>query len=155
MKKILIILSLIALTTTNAMAGDLLKGKKIFKKCAVCHSLEAGKNKIGPHLFDLFGREAGSVEGYKYSKAMRNSGIIWNECTLRKFLLKPGKFVKKTKMKFRGIKSESQRDDLIAFILLGDDRGKFLHIIGPQSGTTLNDDQIKNEGITDLKDSQQ
>ena len=124
MKKILIILSLIvlinailiALITTNAMAADLIKGQKIFKKCAMCHSLEVGKNKIGPHLFDLFGREAGSVEGYKYSKAMKNSGIIWNECTLRKFLLKPSKFVKKTKMKFRGIKSESQRDDLIAFL---------------------------------------
>ena len=98
-----------------ANAGDPVKGKKVFKKCVACHSLKEGKNKIGPSLYKLLGRKAGSVEGYKYSKAMKNSGVVWDEESLDKFLTKPRKFIPKTKMSFRGIKKKSLRDDLISF----------------------------------------
>ena len=99
-----------------ANAADPVNGKKVFKKCAACHSLQQGKNKIGPPLNNLLGRKAGSVEGYKYSKAMKNSSVVWNEESLDKFLTKPRKFIPKTKMSFRGIKKKSLRDDLISFL---------------------------------------
>ena len=112
---IIIGLILIILTVSIANTADLVKGKKVFKKCVACHSLEEGKNKIGPPLNNLLGRKAGSVKGYKYSKAMKNSGVVWNEESLDKFLTKPRKFIPKTKMSFRGIKKKSLRDDLISF----------------------------------------
>ena len=106
---------LIILTVSIANTADTVKGKKVFKKCVACHSLQEGKNKIGPSLYNLLGRKAGSVEGYKYSKAMKNSGVVWDEESLDKFLTKPRKFIPKTKMSFRGIKKKSLRDDLISF----------------------------------------
>ena len=112
---IIIGMILIILTVSIANTADLVKGKKAFKKCVACHSLEEGKNKMGPPLNNLLGRKAGSVKGYKYSKAMKNSGVVWNEESLDKFLTKPRKFIPKTKMSFRGIKKKSLRDDLISF----------------------------------------
>ena len=116
-KYILIIIGmiLIILTVSIAYAADSVKGQKVFKKCVACHSLQEGKNKMGPTLYNLLGRKAGSVEGYKYSKAMKNSGVVWDEESLDKFLTKPRKFIPKTKMSFRGIKKKSLRDDLISF----------------------------------------
>ena len=98
-----------------ANAANPVNGKKVFKKCAACHSLQEGKNKIGPSLHNLLDRKAGSVEGYKYSKAMKNSDVVWDEESLDKFLTKPRKFIKRTKMSFWGIKKKSLRDDLISF----------------------------------------
>jgi cytochrome c len=124
-KMFLIIVGLIAtiLVYSIANAGleirgtaDPVKGKKVFRTCVACHSLQEGKNKMGPPLNNLLGRKAGSVEGYKYSKAMKNSGVVWNEESLDKFLTKPRKFIPKTKMSFRGIKKKSLRDDLISFL---------------------------------------
>ncbi len=101
---------------SGAMAQDAAKGKKVFKKCKACHSLKAGKKKIGPDLAKLFGRKAGTVKGFRYSKAMKNSGITWNEKTLDEYLTKPRKFVKGTKMAFPGLKKKADRDSLIAFL---------------------------------------
>ena len=106
---------IIILTVSIANTADPVKGKKVFKKCVACHSLQEGKKKIGPSLYKLLGRKAGSVEGYKYSKAMKNSDVVWDEESLDKFLTKPRKFIPKTKMSFRGIKKKSLRDDLISF----------------------------------------
>jgi len=96
--------------------GDAAKGKKVFKKCKTCHSFDPGKKKIGPHLTGVVGRKAASVEGYKYSKAMKAADIVWDEATLDEFLKKPKAFVKGTKMTFAGLKKESQRQDLIAYL---------------------------------------
>ena len=117
-KEILIVIGMIIiiLIVSIANAADPVKGKKVFKKCVACHSLEEGKNKMGPPLNNLLGRKAGSVEGYKYSKAMKNSGVVWDEESLDKFITKPRKFIPKTKMSFRGIKKKSLRDDLISFL---------------------------------------
>lgn len=100
----------------GAMAADAGKGKRVFNKCKACHSLTAGKKKIGPHLAGIFGRKAGTVKGYKYSKAMKKSGITWDEKTIDQYLKKPRKMIKKTKMAFPGLKKKKQRDDLIAFL---------------------------------------
>ena len=120
-KYVLIIIGMIIIILTVSIANtdDLVKGKKVFKKCVACHSLQEGKNKIGPSLYNLLGRKAGSVEGYKYSKAMKNSDVVWDEESLDKFLTKPRKFIKKTKMSFRGIKKKSLRDDIISYLKNG------------------------------------
>ena len=107
----------IAFTGQQALAeGDVAAGEKVYKKCKACHSLEAGKNKVGPHLNALFGREAGSVEGYKYSKAMMESGVVWDDESLDKYLAKPKEFIPKTKMAFPGLKKEQQRIDIITYL---------------------------------------
>ena len=116
-KNLLVVIGLIiiVLIFSIANAADPVNGKKVFKKCVACHSLKEGKNKMGPPLNNLLGRKAGSVEGYKYSKAMKNSGIVWDEKSLDEFLTKPRKLIKRTKMSFRGIKKKPLRDDLISF----------------------------------------
>lgn len=96
--------------------GDPTKGEKVYKKCKTCHSLEAGKNKVGPHLNGVIGREAGAVEGFKYSSAMADSGLVWDEETLDLFLAKPKEVVPKTKMAFPGLKKETDRQDVIAYM---------------------------------------
>ncbi len=106
-----------ALMSGAALAGgDAAKGKKVFNKCKACHSLKAGKNKIGPSLNGIIGRAAATVEGYKYSKAMKASGLTWDDETLQKYLTKPKKFIPGTKMAFAGLKKEKQRNDVIAYL---------------------------------------
>ena len=89
-------------------------GKKVFKKCKSCHSFT--KNKLGPSLGNIIDQKAGIVEGFKYSKAMKNSDIIWNACTLDGFLKKPKKYIKGTKMRFAGLKKNSHRAALIEYL---------------------------------------
>ncbi len=97
-------------------AGDIANGKKIARKCTTCHTLKkGGKNRLGPNLFGIFGSSAASVKGYKYSKAMVSSGIIWDEAAFTEFLANPRKFVKGTKMGFSGVKNAKKRADLVAY----------------------------------------
>lgn len=108
--------TLLALTASAFAEGDIKKGKKVFKKCAACHTVKEDKHKLGPSLFGIFGRTAGTVEGVKYSDAMIASGIVWDETNMREFLAKPKEYVKGTSMAFGGIKKEKQMDDLIAYM---------------------------------------
>ena len=99
-----------------AMAGDIEAGAKVFKKCKACHVVDKEKNKTGPHLVNLFGRTAGSLEGYKYSKAMKTSGIVWDEQTLAEYLRAPKKYIKGTKMAFAGLKKDADIENIIAYL---------------------------------------
>ncbi len=96
--------------------GDAAKGKKVFNKCKTCHTFDPGKKKIGPHLKGIIGRKSALVEGYKYSKAMKAADVTWDEETLDEYLKKPKAFIKGTKMTFAGLKKESQRQDVIAYL---------------------------------------
>lgn len=108
--------ALALLASSPTLAGDAEKGKKVYNKCKACHSLEPGKNKIGPSLAGIVGRTAGTVEGYKYSKAMADSGIVWDDANLDAYLTKPKDFMPGNKMTFAGIKKEDQRQDVIAYL---------------------------------------
>ena len=103
--------------SSSAMAGDAALGEKVFKKCKSCHVVDKEKHKTGPHLVNVIGRTAGTAEGYKkYSKAMKNSGIVWDDETLNGYLEKPKKYLKGTRMAFAGLKKEEDRANVIAYL---------------------------------------
>lgn len=107
----------VALTNATAFADEnLAAGEKLFAKCKTCHSLEAGANKVGPSLYGVFGRTAGTDEGFNYSDAMKSSGIVWDETTLDQYLTKPKQMVPGTKMTFPGLKDAEDRAALIAYL---------------------------------------
>lgn len=101
------------------MSGDAAKGAKLFKKhCALCHTVEAGgPHKQGPNLHGFIGRQSGQAAGYTYSDANRESGIVWDEQHLFKYLLNPKKYIPGTKMVFAGLKKKDERNDLIAYLM--------------------------------------
>lgn len=96
--------------------GDLANGEEIFKKCAACHSLNAGESKIGPTLHGVFGRESASVDGFPYSMAMKNLGIVWDEKLINEYLKNPTMFAPGARMLTGGIADDEQRHDLIQYL---------------------------------------
>jgi cytochrome c len=100
-----------------ATAQDVDNGKAIFGKCRACHQVgENAKNMVGPELNGLFGRKAGSVEGFNYSEANKHSGITWDEPTFREYIKNPKAKIPGTKMVFVGIPDDQDIDDLIAYL---------------------------------------
>ena len=99
-----------------AAADDVEAGKAAFKKCALCHTTEAGKNKVGPSLFGVVGRKSASLDGYNYSEAMKKFDHTWDPQTLDAYLADPRAVVPGTKMIYPGIKDKVERDDVIAYI---------------------------------------
>ena len=92
-------------------------GEKVFKKCAACHSIaKGGKNKIGPALWGVLGRKAGSVSDYRYSKALAAHGKSWSFEEMNGFLLKPKEWIKGTKMSFAGLKNAKERAAVILYM---------------------------------------
>jgi cytochrome c len=104
------------LAATPALAADPEAGEKVFKKCQTCHDAKAEKNKVGPYLKGVVGRKAGSAEGFKYSDAMKNSGITWTEDNLATYLKDPKGFIKGNKMAFPGLKKDEEVADVIAYL---------------------------------------
>ena len=97
--------------------GDLGHGEKVFKKCSACHQIASGgKNMIGPNLWNVIGRTAGSVNDYKYSKAMVAYGKEWSFEEMNSYLIKPQAYVKGTKMAFAGLRKEKDRASVILFM---------------------------------------
>ena len=97
--------------------GDLTTGEKVFKKCAACHSIvKGGKNNIGPALYNVVGRKIGSINDYKYSKALSEYGKEWTFEELNGYLIKPAKWIKGTKMAFAGLRKEKDRASVILYL---------------------------------------
>ncbi len=91
--------ALLPLIAATADAADAARGEQIYRKCVSCHTLEAnGRNRVGPRLHGLFGRVAGSISDFRYSEAVKGSGIVWNELTLDAYLKDSEAFIPGTKM---------------------------------------------------------
>lgn len=122
MKIGLIVIASTALIASAAVAaaqdtGDPAAGEKVFAKCKVCHQIgEGAKNALGPELNGVVGRKAGSAPGYNYSAANKDSGLTWDEATLKRYLKDPRAVVPGTKMIFAGLSNEKDIDNVIAYL---------------------------------------
>jgi cytochrome c len=113
----LMVVALIIASGLSAQAADPVAGERIFKRCLACHMVgEDAKPRVGPVLNGLIGRKAGTYEGFKYTEANRNSGIVWDEATLTENLRNPRVKIPGTSMAFPGIKKDEEIADLIAYL---------------------------------------
>jgi len=111
------IVSGVCAITVPSMAQDAAAGKAVFQsQCSICHSVQQGRNLIGPSLFGLFGRKAGQVPGFHYSAANEASGLTWNATTLDPYLTSPSTVIPHTIMSYPGLKDAKKRADLIAYL---------------------------------------
>jgi cytochrome c len=105
------------LVPTAALAQSVEDGQRVFNKCRACHQVgENARNLVGPVLNGLMGRKAGTIEGYQYSEANKNSGIVWDEATFREYIRNPRKKIPNTKMVFAGLSDEKDIENLLAYL---------------------------------------
>jgi cytochrome c len=107
--------SLLLVTVAHA-EGDVARGEAHFKECAACHKLEAGANEVDPSLHGLFSRKAGELGDFRYSPAMKRSGVSWTAETLDKYLSDPQAFIAGNRMPYAGMSNAADRADLIAYL---------------------------------------
>jgi cytochrome c len=125
MRSFILVLGAEILAIIPGYAQDAALGEKIFVQCKACHQIgENAKNAVGPVLNGLFGRKAGTIEGYSYSPANKNSGITWDEATFREYIKDPRAKIPGTKMTFPGLKDPKQIDDIVAYLKQFDSTGK-------------------------------
>ena len=125
MRGLLFITLLVVACSGEVRAQDAVAGEKVFAVCKACHQIgENAKNVVGPTLNGLIGRKAGSVPGYSYSVANKDSGITWDESTFREYIKDPKVKIPGTKMIYAGLKDEKRTTDLIAFLKQFDADGK-------------------------------
>jgi cytochrome c2 len=115
MKKTLLVI-IAAAASHLAFAQDVGAGQKAFQACAACHSTAAGVNGVGPSLAGIVGRKAGSLAGFNYSRAMKNSGITWDEASLDAYIANPQQEVPGNHMPYAGMTDAQQRAALVAFL---------------------------------------
>ena len=124
------------LASASAQAQDAASGEKVFAQCKACHQIgENAKNAVGPVLNGLFGRKAGTIEGFSYSPANKNSGITWDEATFREYIKDPKAKVPGTKMIYPGLKDDKRIEDLMAYLKQFDATGKKKTAAAPGTGT--------------------
>jgi len=105
--------------------GDPVKGQEVYRACAACHSLEAGRHMTGPSLAGIWGRRAGTAEGFaRYSDPLRRSEIVWDDTTLDAWLADPRTYIPGNRMTFRGLPDDGERRDLIAFLRQASQQGE-------------------------------
>ena len=125
MKRHLIVTAACVASTATALAQDLAAGATSYKKCAPCHDVgETAKNKVGPLLNGLEGRKTGTIAGYNYSEANKNSGFVWDDATFLEYIKDPKAKIPNTKMVFAGIKNETEAKNLWAYLKQFDAGGK-------------------------------
>jgi cytochrome c len=111
-------------TSSTAYAGDPADGQRVFAQCRACHQVgETARNTVGPHLNGLFGRKAGSVEGYNYSRAFDNLDKVWDEENFAVYIRNPRQVTPGTKMVFAGLRTDKQIEDLTAYLKQFDETG--------------------------------
>ena len=124
MSRILLALPAILFTVSTSTAqeagGDPTAGQRVFNQCRACHTIEAGgRNMVGPNLHGVVGRQAASIQGFRYSSAMRakaEGGLVWSEENLRAYLRNPKEVVPAGSMSFPGLRNQQQLNDLIAYL---------------------------------------
>jgi cytochrome c len=111
------VVGLAALAAASPSLADAAAGQKVFQgQCSTCHAVTSGTNKIGPSLYGVVGRAAGTEAGYKYSPAMTKSGLTWTSAELHTYLAAPRKAVPGTKMTYAGVKDPAKLDSLVAYL---------------------------------------
>jgi len=103
-------------TSVAQAQGDAARGEKKFEECASCHSVERGSNGVGPNLAGLFERKAGALDDYRYSPALKRSGLTWTAKNLDDFVADPQKLVPANRMPYAGMPNAAERADLIAYL---------------------------------------
>lgn len=120
MKLVLLLITAIAAVVSlrgHAQAADAAAGEPVFKsQCSICHSVQAGRNMVGPSLAGIVGRKSGEVPNFHYSAANKNSGLTWDEATLDRYLTSPATVVPHTIMTYGGLKDADKRGNLIAYL---------------------------------------
>lgn len=125
MRFFILVIGAALLFTVSASAQDAAAGEKVFVQCKACHQIgPTAKNAVGPELNGLFGRKSGTVAGFSYSSANKNSGITWDEATFREYIKDPKAKIPGTKMTFPGLKDTKQIDDIVAYLKQFDAAGK-------------------------------
>lgn len=125
MRKFIFAAMLAIAGSSQVQAQDAAAGEKVFGVCKMCHQIgETAKNAVGPQLNGLIGRKSGTVAGYSYSAANKDSGITWDEATFREYIKDPKAKVPGTKMIYVGLKDEQKINDLVAFLKQFDAEGK-------------------------------
>ncbi len=115
--RIIAVLPLLLALAGPALAQDMAAGERVFGQCRACHAVgPTAKNGVGPVLNGLFGRKSGSVPGYTYSQANRDSGITWDDAVFAEYIRDPKAKVPGTKMIYPGLKNEKQVADLTAYL---------------------------------------
>ena len=112
----LTLLTTLSAACSASAAGDAVRGEARFQDCAACHKLEAGANNVGPSLHDIFTRKAGEIADFRFSPAIKRSGISWTPETLDKFISDPQAMVPGNRMPYAGMASAGDRADLIAYL---------------------------------------
>jgi cytochrome c len=125
MRRLLFVFAAAMMWAPGARAQDAAAGEKVFAQCRACHQVgPTARNLVGPKLNGLFGRKSGTIEGYNYSDANKNSGITWDEATFHDYIKDPRAKIPGTKMVYAGLKDEKRITDLIAYLKQFDASGE-------------------------------
>ncbi|UAJ12774.1 c-type cytochrome [Glacieibacterium megasporae] len=112
-----VVILLVGLAAASPSLADAAAGQKVFQsQCSTCHAVTSGTMKIGPSLYAIVGRAAGTETGYRYSPAMTKSGLTWTSAELHTYLAAPRKAVPGTKMTYAGVKDPAKLDDVVAYL---------------------------------------
>jgi cytochrome c len=109
-------LALLAGGSAAQAEGDPAAGQRVYNTCRACHVVDQEQNRVGPHLVGIFGREAGAVEGFNYSPALKESGIVWDDDSIAAYVADPRGFIPGNRMAFAGVRREADIENLLAYL---------------------------------------
>lgn len=115
-RRTLILLAFTVTLAAGSAQADVKRGEKLFEECRACHTLESGSSSVGPDLHGVFGRRAGALEDFRYSPALKKSGITWSRQTLDAYVADPQKAVPANRMPYGGMPEAKDRADLLEYL---------------------------------------